>query len=66
MSASRDTKNVQDHMLDVAAGRPTGRQELVLNPSTGQLVVSNQPSQDAITVDSINRDGFFGQLRAAI
>lgn len=65
MAVSGDTKDVQGHLRDVAAERPTGRQELVFNPSTGQLVVSNQPSPDAISVNSINRDGFFLPPRVA-
>ena len=47
MTASSDAKQVQNHLEQVASDAPTGRQELVFDPRTGQLVVASRPGSDA-------------------
>jgi hypothetical protein len=59
MADERGSKELQTHLAEAASNRRTNRQELVFDPHTGQLRVSNEPSVDAVAVDSINRDGFF-------
>lgn len=59
MSESKNTKTLERYLVDTTIGNNTGRQQLVFNPSTGQLVVAQGESPDGLTVDSINREGFF-------
>ncbi len=60
MSESRRSADVE-RLLEQRAGSgpsPT-TQELVFDPSTGQLVVTNQPSPDAVLATPTAEDGFF-------
>jgi hypothetical protein len=54
-----EPKAVDRHLATTAQDGDTGRQQLVFDPHTGQLVVTDRRSADAVIVDSINEDGFF-------
>jgi len=60
VSDTKDPKALEQHLSKTASGDSTGRQQLVFNPATGQLVVAQGNSPDGVVVDSINREGFFG------
>ncbi|MGH3829547.1 MAG: hypothetical protein ACRDRS_03695 [Pseudonocardiaceae bacterium] len=61
MSESRRSGDVE-RLLERQAGNgaSTTGQELVFDPTTGQLVVTNQPSPDAVLATPTAEDGFFG------
>jgi hypothetical protein len=50
-----------EHLLEqrASSGR-SGAQELVFDPTTGQLVVTNNPSPDAVVASQATDDGYFG------
>jgi hypothetical protein len=60
LSDSRKPDDVQ-HLLEQRAGSspPANVQELVFGPSTGQLVVTNRPSPDAVLATRTTDDGYF-------
>jgi hypothetical protein len=60
MSESRRSGDVEQLLEQQAGNSPsTTGQELVFDPTTGQLVVTNQPSPDAVLATPTAEDGFF-------
>ncbi len=59
---NKDPKSVQDHLAQLAQGKPTSK-KLVFDPRTQELVLvdANAPglSPDTVTADDPTRDGFF-------
>ncbi len=49
-------KALQDRVQDI---HPTVREELVFDPKTGQLVLTPEPSPDAVVATDIANVGFF-------
>jgi hypothetical protein len=60
ITEGKPTIFVDDEVKSVEDADLGGRQKLVFDPNTGQLVVADSYSGDAVRVDSINADGFFG------
>lgn len=60
MTDSRKPGEVE-RLLEQRAGAnpPVGGQELVFDPQTGQLVVTNTPSPDAVVATNTADDGYF-------
>ncbi|ASC71411.1 hypothetical protein XM38_023630 [Halomicronema hongdechloris C2206] len=59
-----DSQNVQEHLeIMTEEGAAPPNQELVFDPTTGQLVVKSisdpKPNPDAVTATQIAEDGFF-------
>ena len=58
----RGFKEVQDEIVLINTGKSEGN-ELVFDPKTGELVVTNNPKKvnpDATTITQIAEDGFAG------
>jgi hypothetical protein len=61
--SERKPQSIQAELVTRTQGGSTGK-ELVFDPTTGQLVVKRPaellPNPDAVVVDAIAEDGFFG------
>jgi hypothetical protein len=54
----RRPAKIQQELSDITAGRPTS-QELVFDPRSGQLTVTNQPSPDQVIATDTAESGYF-------
>ena len=66
-----NSKEVQKHLEEIVKqGQTSLDQQLVFDPTTGDLVVQKkgviQLSPDAIVADSITQDGFFGTYHSKL
>ena len=59
MVESRRPNEVERVLEERAGSDPARTQELVFDPTTGQLVVSNNPSPDAVVASQATDDGYF-------
>lgn len=60
MSESRKSDDVERLLEQRAGNSPfVTDQELVFDPTTGQLVVTNHPSPDAVLATPTTEDGYF-------
>jgi hypothetical protein len=57
MAESRRPDQVGEQLKDVAQGRESS--ELVFDPATGQLVVTNSPDPDGVVATDIAASGYF-------
>ena len=56
-----NSKDVQGHLETIAAGKDTGRQQLIFDPTTGKLRVvnANQNTGDNVVCTNMAEAGFF-------
>lgn len=60
MSESRKSGDVERLLEQRVGSSPfVTDQELVFDPTTGQLVVTNRPSPDAVLATGVTEDGYF-------
>lgn len=50
---------IADELTKITDGQPSS-QELVFDPRSGQLVVTNQPSPDQVIATDAAENGYFG------
>ncbi len=60
MTESRKPTDVERVMEERAGAGRAGAQDLVFDPTTGQLIVTNSPSPDAVVASQATDDGYFG------
>ena len=60
MTESRKPGEIERLLEQRAGANPPTGQELVFDPQTGQLVVTNAPSPDAVIATNTADDGYFG------